>query len=182
MRSALDVPSVIRPVTLNDAEAIAAIYAPYVRETPYTFEEAAPDAAEIRRRIAELTPRYPYFVGAINGHVVGYAYGCAHRPRASYRWAADVAVYVERGQHRRGVARALYGELLPALERYGYTMAYAGITVPNEPSIALHESLGFTRVALYHNVGYKLGAWRDVGWWERPLAPLTNPPREPGAR
>jgi L-amino acid N-acyltransferase YncA len=111
--------------------------------------------------------------------VLGYAYTSPHRERAAYRWGVDVAVYVRGDAHRRGIGRALYGALLPLAAAQGYTAAYGGIALPNPSSVGLHESLGFTPIGVYRAVGYKLGAWHDVGWWERALAPETDPPGEP---
>ena len=106
--------------------------------------------------------------------MIGFAYGCPHRERAAYRWAADVSVYVVPEHQRHGVGRALYGSLLPLLVRQGLHVACAGITLPNEASVALHESFGFTAVGVYRRIGFKHGAWWDVGWWQLEL-------REPDA-
>jgi phosphinothricin acetyltransferase len=108
--------------------------------------------------------------------VFGYAYGSAHRARAAYRWSVDTSVYVASAWQRQGVGRALYATLMERLAALGYVNAFAGITVPNPASVALHESVGFTPVGVFRSVGYKLGAWRDVGWW---ALQLTEPPPEP---
>jgi phosphinothricin acetyltransferase len=164
----------------RDAAACAAIYAPNVEGSPVSFEERAPDAAELARRIAATSRTHPWLVAEEGGRVVGYAYACPHRGRPAYRWAVDVSVYVSPSHHRRGCGRLLYRELFARLRQQGFTAAFAGITLPNEASVGLHESLGFRRVGVFHDVGWKRGAWRDVGWWQLELSPPgAGQPPEP---
>jgi L-amino acid N-acyltransferase YncA len=152
-----------------------------VRDTVISFEVQAPDALEMRRRITETSARYPWLVTEVEGRVAGYAYASEHRQRAAYRWAVDVAVYVEPGHQRRGLGRGLYGALLELLARQGVQVACAGITLPNEASVRLHEAVGFEPVGVYRRIGWKDGAWRDVGWWQRELiAAGRGSPREVG--
>jgi L-amino acid N-acyltransferase YncA len=140
----------------------------------------APDAAEMAARIARNQKTHPWLVGEEDGEVAGYAYGCPHRSRAAYRWAADVAVYVAEERRRRGVGQALYEELIDRLRRQRFRVACAGITLPNDASVRLHERLGFRPVGVYRRIGWKAGAWRDVGWWQLELAPAgREPPAEP---
>ena len=166
----------IRPATSSDAAAIAAVYAPYVQDTLVSFEDQPPDATEMRARI-EARPRLPWLVAVDETDVVGYAYASSHRPRAGYRWSADVSVYLAEAAQRRGLGGRLYEELLAALRQLGYVNAYAGIALPNAGSVALHEAAGFRLVGIYTAVGFKHGTWVDVGWWH--LA-LRDPPAEPG--
>ena len=153
----------------HDAAACAAIYAPYVRDTVISLEERAPTPADFVQRIARVTPTHPWLVAEDGDEIVGYAYGARHRERASYRWAVDVAVYVAAGQHRRGIGRALYQTLFGLLAEQGYRIACAGVTLPNDASVGLHEALGFEPVGVYRNIGFKHGAWHDVGWWQLEL-------------
>ena len=98
----------------------------------------------------------------------------------SYQWSVDVSVYVDEGHRHRGIGRALYTSLFALLRLQGFHAAHAGITLPNAGSVALHESLGFRRIGVYPGVGYKLGAWHDVGWWQlslRERAASPGPPR-----
>jgi L-amino acid N-acyltransferase YncA len=174
----------IRPATEEDAEPTAAIYAPVVLGTFISFELEPPTPGQMRERIASTLRRWPWLVCEQDGRVLGYAYGSEHRSRAAYQWSADVSVYVHERARRLGVGRALYSSLLPLLALQGYHNAFAGIALPNPASVALHEALGFTPVGVYRSVGYKLGAWRDVGWWQRPLQQHAGPPRPllpPGA-
>lgn len=165
----------IRAATPADAEAVAAVYAPYVHSSVASFEEVPPTGQEMARRMAT---GLPWLVADLGG-VVGYAYAGPHHVRPAYRWSVDVSVYVAASHSRQGVGRALYGELLPLLRQLGYVNAYAGVTLPNAASVALHESVGFTPVGVYRRVGFKLGAWHDVGWWELALTERPESPAPP---
>jgi L-amino acid N-acyltransferase YncA len=164
----------------RDAAACAAIYAPYVRDTPISLEEHAPTAREIAQRIQTTTRTHPWVVAEDETSVIGYAYATRHRERACYRWATDVTVYVAPESQRRGVGRALYQTLFGLLVKQGFRMACAGITLPNPASVGLHESLGFQPVGVYQNIGWKHGAWYDVGWWQLDLSTPGHPPPELG--
>ena len=164
----------------RDAAACAAIYAPHVEGSAVSFEERAPSGAEVAERITTTSATHPWLVAEGNGEVIGYAYATPHRSRAAYRWATDVAVYVAASDRGRGYGRALYEALLDRLRRQRFRMACAGITLPNDASVALHEALGFARVGVYRRIGWKAGTWRDVGWWQLELAPPgEGPPPEP---
>lgn len=171
----------IRTATLADAPAIAEIYAPAVTDGFVSFEETAPDAAEIAARMAVGLPIYPWLVLEDDGRILGYAYAGRHQPRAAYRWSVDVTVYVREGFHRRGIGRALYEPLFAVLKRQGFRLAYAGIALPNPGSVGLHEALGFAPVGVFREVGWKRGGWRDVGWWALDLGDPNpgGPPPEP---
>ena len=165
----------------RDAAACAAIYAPFVDGSAVSFEEAAPSAAEMCERIAAYSERYQWLVAEAGGEVTGFAYAAPHRVRAAYRWTVEVSVYVDSGRQRQGVGRQLYGALLPLLRRQGLSLAIAGITLPNDASVAFHEALGFEPVGVFRGIGFKAGAWRDVGFWQCRLAAAdTDPPPEPG--
>ncbi|HUA47083.1 MAG TPA: arsinothricin resistance N-acetyltransferase ArsN1 family B [Solirubrobacteraceae bacterium] len=160
----------IRDATAErDAPACAAIYAPYVRDTVISLEERPPTADEFAGRIQMTLQTHPWLVAQDGEDVIGYAYAGRHRERASYRWATDVAVYISLARQRQGVGRALYETLFPLLVAQGLRIACAGITLPNEASVGLHEALGFRPVGVYRNIGWKHGAWRDVGWWQLEL-------------
>jgi L-amino acid N-acyltransferase YncA len=174
----------------HDAAACAAIYAPSVASGVASLEERAPDPDEMADRIRITSRTHPWLVAEIDAEVVGYAYGSGHSDRAAYRWSADVTVYISAAHHRRGVGRALYGALFGLLERQGIYEVCAGVTLPNDPSVGLHESLGFTRVGIYRDVAFKFGRWYSVGWWQMSLrarpdgeapAEIGPPARLPGA-
>lgn len=169
----------IRIAGLADAAALQAIYAPNVTGAIVSFEERPPSTEEMARRIAATLPEFPWLVREEDGGILGYAYAARHRDRAAYRWSVDAAVYVRPDARERGVGRGLYTRLFAILERQGYHAAFAGITLPNPASVRLHEGCGFEPVGVYREVGWKHGAWRDVGWWRRPLAPAPGKPAEP---
>ena len=168
----------IRFASAADAIQVAAIYAPLVRETIISFETEVPSEAEMARRIESSLATHAWLVAEHEGRILGYAYGTRHRTRAAYRWSVDVSCYVRPEVHRRGIGRALYLELFERLGERGYRAAHAGIALPNDPSVAFHESLGFEPVGIYRKVGWKLGAWHDVGWWQRELGERVGEPRE----
>nr|WP_212755987.1 GNAT family N-acetyltransferase [Flexivirga aerilata] len=153
----------------SDAAACAAIYAPYVTETEVTFETEPPDAAEFRHRIEEAQRRHAWLIAENDGNTVGYAYAGPFKGRAAYRFSCEVSVYLDPAARGRGVGRALYDELLARLTTDGMRMACAGITLPNDASLALHRALGFTEVGIYRRIGWKHGAWRDVAWFQKSL-------------
>jgi phosphinothricin acetyltransferase len=162
---------VIRLATADDAAACSAIYVPFVTSTAVSFEADPPDVAEMARRITATLERLPWFVATLDGATVGYAYASPHRSRAGYRWAVDVSAYVHADLRGRGIGRRLYAALLAVLERQRFRRAYAGIALPNAASEALHRAAGFVPVAVYRRVGWKVGAWHDVAWFERALGP-----------
>lgn len=160
-----------------DAGTIAEIYRPFCEGAAVSFETVAPSAAEMIERIRKSGASFPWLVFDAGG-IAGYAYAGRHRERSAYGWAAEVSAYVAPGFRRRGVGRALYESLLATLRRLGFFKACAGIALPNPASVALHEAAGFTPVGVYRGIGYKLGAWHDVAWYqlglqaERPAPPL----------
>ena len=169
----------IRLATPEDGARLAAIYAPAVANSGISFELEAPDAAEMARRVGYVSARTPWLVCERRGVVAGYAYAARFRERAAYDWSVEVSAYVDAEHHRSGVARALYTSLFAALAVQGFHNAYAGVALPNDASIAFHERMGFTPVGTYHKVGYKLGSWRDVRWFERTIIPHVGDPRPP---
>jgi len=169
----------IRLVSPSDASDILRIYEPIVRETAISFEFEPPTLAEMQGRIDKIGKVYPWLVAVSGDSITGYAYASQHRERPAYQWSVDVSVCVAEAARRCGVARALYGQLLSALVELGYYTAHAGIALPNDASVALHESIGFKPIGVYRNVGYKLGRWHDVGWWQRELRPYSSEPSPP---
>ncbi len=164
----------------RDAAACAAIYAPHVEGSAVSFEERAPGAEEMAVRIERYGASHAWLVADQEGQVVGYAYATAFNQRPAYRWSASVSVYIAAEFRGRGIGRALYEALLERLRKHGFHMACAGITLPNEASVALHEGLGFEPVGVNRRIGWKQGAWRDVGWWQLELAPAgEGHPPEP---
>ncbi len=171
----------IRMATPQDAPQVQAIYAPIVRDTAISFETEPPTVDAIGARIAQTLQQYPWLVGLDDaGRIAGYVYASRYAERAAYRWSVGVTAYVRDDQRGRGVGKALYSELLSRLKDLGYCQAYAGITLPNAASVALHEAVGFTRVGVFSNAGHKLGRWHDVGYWQCALQ-RPDEPAEPQA-
>jgi phosphinothricin acetyltransferase len=168
----------IRMATPGDAAQVSEIYRPIVAGTAISFEIEPPSPAEMEQRIASVTGFAPWLVCQEGGALAGYAYASKHRDRAAYRWCVDVSVYVREGLRRGGVGRALYTSLFALLRLQGFCAAHAGVTLPNPASVGLHESLGFLPVGIYRRVGFKDGAWHDVGWWQLELRERRGePPR-----
>lgn len=164
----------------RDAERVADIYRPYVSAALVSFEEVPPTAAEMAERMLATLAWTPWLVAEDDGGwVVGYAYAARHRERPGYRWSIDISVYVHGNWQRRGVGRALYAQLLDIIRRQRFVNVYAGITMPNPGSVALHTSIGMTQIGVYERVGYKFGDWRDVAWYGMRLTEPTDPPLEP---
>ena len=170
---------VIRLAEESDAEGVWSISAPVVRHTAISFELEPPSLEEMGDRIRSLRGRLPWIVYAEGPEVCGYAYADRFRTRAAYQWSAEVTVYVSATWRRRGVGQALYTSLLEGLRLLGYRSAFAGIALPNPPSVALHEALGFRPAGIFRAAGFKLGRWHDVGWWQVELQPLDQPEGAP---
>lgn len=168
----------IRMAESRDAAQVAAIYRPFCEDNCVSFETEAPGESEMAARIESTTRQFPWLVDERDGIIAGYAYASAHRARSAYQWVAEVTVYIGETFRGKGVARALYLELFARLRAQGYFRVYAGIVIPNPPSQAFHEAMGFQLFARYANVGYKLGAWRETGWWQYEIQPvIDNPPK-----
>lgn len=160
-----------------DADQIASIYRPYVEQSRISFEEEAPDATEIAKRMSG--PIHPWLVAQDGGRIVGYASTSPMRDRAAYRWSVETGIYLAPESQGRGLGRKLLAAHLGLLERQGFVTIVAGIALPNDASVALHEKLGFTLSGIERGVGYKLGQWVDVGRWQKDLALRDATPTEP---
>lgn len=169
----------IRPAETADASAIAAIYGYYVRETCITFICAEPSAAHYAAQIGE--GKYPFLVAEEAGEVIGFAYAAAFRPHDAYRWDVELTIYLRPGREGKGIGSRLMSSLLDDLTHLGYLNAYSCITVPNEPSVALHRRFGFEELGVFPATGYKHGQWHSVMWMSKTLGQLANPPAEPRA-
>lgn len=172
----------LRAATPEDANAIAAIYAPHVLAGTVSFETEAPDARTMRTRMAASGGLYPWIVatnGEATGGVLGYAYATRFSERDAYRWAVETTIYVADVAQRQGVGRLLYEALIDTLRAQGFTQGIGRIALPNNQSIALHESVGFRRAGVFREIGYKHGQWIDVGYWQCELADPSSPPAEP---
>jgi L-amino acid N-acyltransferase YncA len=158
-----------RQAAESDAAAVLAIYRPFVEATAVSFETVAPTVTEFAARIAKAVASWHWLVAECGDQCIGYAYGSLHRDRPAYRWSVEVSAYVHPSWQRQGIGRALYLHLFEHLAIKGYCNAFAGITLPNEGSVALHRGVGFEPIGVFKSVGYKLGKWHDVAWFHRAL-------------
>ena len=169
-----------RADSARDAEAVAAIYAPYVTDTVISFEDVPPTAAEIAGRIDRLTNTHEWLVAVDADEILGYAYACPHRERAAYRWTAEVTVYVHRRHQRRGAGRALYRRC-SADSPSRATARRSRSSRCRTTRAWAPRGVRLRAVGVYRGIGFKLGTWWDVGWWQRDLARGHDdgPPPEP---
>ena len=167
----------LRLATPSDGPACAGIYEPYVTGTCISFELTAPDGTEIGARIARTVERLPWVVAEVDGLVRGYAYAGRFRDRPAYDWTAETTVYVERAFQGHGIGRAAMGAVLAILRLQGFHMAVAGVTPPNPGSVALHLALGFERVGLFEEVGWKDGGWHGVEFFGLELSRSESSPK-----
>jgi len=171
----------IRLARMDDVPAMLDIYAPYVRETDVSFEYDVPDLQVFEERFSKFSKHCPWLVCEFDGTIAGYAYAHPFHERAAYKWTAECSIYVDGNCHGRGVGKALYTCLLGTLKMQGYFTAFAGVTVPNAKSEALHASLGFERVGTFKKIGYKNGNWLNVAFFELQFGNYTDKPRQPKA-
>jgi phosphinothricin acetyltransferase len=161
----------IRNATGDDAEFIASIYNHFVLTTSISFEEAAVPSHEMAKRIADVQAgELPWLVAEVDGVIAGYAYATKWRVRHAYRFSVETSVYLATDSAGKGIGTNLYRVLLDRLREGGSHLAIGGIALPNAASVALHEKLGFEKVAHFKEVGFKFGRWTDVGYWQLRLA------------
>jgi phosphinothricin acetyltransferase len=163
----------IRSVKLEDAAQIAEIYNYYIQSTHHTFETEPLSVDEMRRRISEIIEEYPYLVAEEDGEIFGYAYCDRFRLRQAYEFSVEVSIYVKNSAKQKGIGTLLYETLFDELAETNVHIIVAGISLPNDNSVRFHEKLGFKKVAHFREIGYKLGRWIDVGYWQ-----MTNKIRE----
>lgn len=172
-----DTAATIRPARQEDAGAVRAVYAPYVEDTPVSFEEQPPTIDEMAGRIESS---HVWLVSEDESGVHGYAYATRFHPRPAYRWSTEVSIYLAAEARGKGIGKRLLSALLDELRRRGFVNAFAGTTLPNAASISLFESFGFEKIAHQRKVGFKLGEWHDVGWWQLQLRDGPVPPPDIG--
>lgn len=171
-------PSIIRPAKLEDCKRLVAIYTPYVQHTAVSFSTELPDVHFFSSKLNGL---YPLLVAEVDGEIVAYAYGSAFRPREAYQWGVELSIYTDSAYQGKGIGKNLYQALLNCLQKQGFQIAYGVITLPNDRSIALHESLGFTTIGIFHKAGFKLGQWHDVAFMKKDIGHFPDVPSNPTA-
>jgi L-amino acid N-acyltransferase YncA len=167
---------IIRLAGESDAENIWEIYKPYVMNTFVTFETDIPALSVFRSRMEDILHTLPWLVCEYDNRMAGYAYATDHRSRKAYQWTKELSVYIHDDFKRKGIATGLYTTLFQLLKIQGVKNCLAGIALPNEASIRFHEKMGFRKVGVYHQIGYKLNDYRDVGWWELFVGQKNEPP------
>ena len=171
--------NIIRITTPEDAAGILDIYAPYISNTSFTFETDIPSIEEFTARIKSYLINWPWLVTETDGKITGYAYASRHRERTAYQWSVESSVYIHDDFQQAGSGRALYKTLIKILKQQGFNNVYAVINLPNDKSVAFHERLGFQYFATYEKVGYKLGKWKNVGWWRLSINEYGDEPAAP---
>ncbi len=160
----------------EDAADILAIYAPYVRNTPITFEYEVPTLDVFKQRIRDISNDYPYFVCESEKRIVGYVYAHRHMERAAYQWNAELSIYLQEGYTQKGLGKIMCATLFRLLRLQGIRNVYSCVTIPNMRSEGLHRSLGFRLQGIFLHAGYKCGAWHDVAWFEKSIADYPHNP------
>jgi L-amino acid N-acyltransferase YncA len=156
----------VRKVKLEDAGQITDIYNFYILNTHHTFEVLPLSLAEMQSRIDQIAKNYPFLVCEENDEILGYAYAAGYKPREAYSYSSEISVYIKNDSGRKGIGKSLYQKLFEELSKTKVHAVIAGIALPNEASVRLHEKFGFEKVAHFREVGFKLGRWIDVGYWE----------------
>jgi phosphinothricin acetyltransferase len=175
----MDQALIFRVAQPSDAKQILEIYAPYILHTSYTFETEVPGVDEFADRISSYLEHWPWLVCEAGGIIAGYAYASRYRERTGYQWCAECSVYIHPDHRKKKIANVLYEKLFEILKVQGYRNVYAVINTPNDPSVAFHEKCGFRFFAMYEQVGWKLGQWKNVGWWRRVLNEFSDDPLPP---
>ena len=167
----------VRLTSINDAKQILDIYAPSILSTAISFEAEVPSIEEMQRRIEICLLKYPWIVCVVDKKIAGYVYASKHREREAYQWSCECSVYVHNNCKGKGIGKKMYQLLFEILKQQRFRNVYAGITLPNDASVRLHENCGFQSFARYENIGYKFGNWHTVGWWKLQINNYDlNPP------
>ena len=176
----------LRFATHADAEALVAIYAPYILKTAITYEYEIPSVAEFARRMETYSAKYPYLVAELEGTPVGYAYACPLGSRPAFDWAVEAAIYIREDCKGMGIGKALYQKLEAILQIMGIrtmTAAVASVSRPDpyltDASIRFHLAMGYTPVGTFRNAGCKFGRWYDLTWLEKAIGTYETQPPHP---
>lgn len=171
----------IRFAVLEDAEQILKIYAPYILNTPVSFEYEVPSLENFKKRMVGIMETHPYLVYERDGKIIGYAYASPYLTRRGFGWDAEVSIYLDQEEQGKEIGRLLYEPLLDMLKEMGVVNVYALIVHPHERSEKFHQKMGFQQEAIFEKTGYKLGQWLDLVYMKKQLNPYTCPPQEGSA-
>ena len=164
----------IRDVEEKDIEKLVAIYKPYVENTVITFENEVPTVEEFKKRVEKVKGKFPYLVVEENNEILGYAYASNFHERMAYQWTVEVSIYLSSDAKGKGLGKKMYAELEKKLKEQGVKTLTACITYPGQGSVQFHEKLGYEKVAHFKNVGFKMGSWYDVVWYQKQIANYSN--------
>lgn len=156
----------IRTVETKDILEICSIYNYYIENTTITFEEEPISVDEMGKRIIEVVSSYPWLVYEDHGTVIGYVYASKWKSRAAYRHSVELSIYLSKNNLGKGIGKKLYEKIIAELKKTDVHAVIGGMSLPNERSKKLHESLGFKKIAEFKETGYKFQKWIDVGYWE----------------
>ena len=159
----------------EDISEVLEIYAPYVQNTPITFECDIPSLENFSDRVHHYTEQYPWIVAKDHGKILGYAYASTYRSREAYQWCCELSVYLRPQAQGMDLGRTLYSALMDLLTLQGYYTVYGVITLPNEASLALHNQLGFSMDGIQENCGFKLGSWHNTAIMSKTLRDFEPP-------
>lgn len=165
-----------RRVTEDDVTQILTIYAPYVVDSVISFEYEVPNEEDFKQRIRSIAAEYPYFVCEMNGQIIGYAYAHRHMERAAYQWNAEISIYIRQGFTGKGLGKKMCHTLIELLRLQGIRNVFSCVTIPNERSVHLHQSMEFSTEGIFQDAGYKCGKWQTIAWFRKNIAPYTNEP------
>jgi len=166
----------VRPIEERDIKPCLDIYSHWVTNSVATFEIKPPTMGQFSQRIQSLWPRYPFLVYETKGNILGFCYAQPFNLREAYRWTAESSVYVHSEHQGNGIGRELSLALLDTLKVQNIYSVLAGIALPNESSVGLHESLGYIQAANYRKVGFKFDEWHDVNWYQISLTERNSEP------
>lgn len=170
---------IIRNIKSDDIISVLNIYAPFIANSTVTFENEIPNIDSFTNRIEHYVASFPWLVADVDGKIAGYAYASKYRDREAYQWMVECSIYLDPDFAGKGIAKNLYNALFEILKIQGIYKVFAVIGLPNLKSVSFHEKMGFTWFATYKNVGYKLGKWLNVGWWELILSEPKDTPKTP---
>lgn len=183
--SAAEIPVEVRDAVAEDMQAVTDIVNHYIKTSWVNFRTQPQTSAEWTSDWERYRQRYPWLVAKHRERVVGIAYAAPFKLREAYDWCAEVTVYVSHETSRCGVGKELYQRLIPTLQEQGFHSVIALIALPNPPSVALHEAFGLQHSGTLRHVGFKLGEWHDIGFWQRILVAeddAPSPTRQPSSQ
>ena len=167
----------IRLATVNDSNEILRIYGQYIN-TAITFEYVLPSEEAFKERVKSISSQYPYLVYEEEGKIIGYAYASRYKERAAYQWGAELSIYIDSNFTSKGIGKNLCLTLLELLKLQGVRTVYGCVTLPNQKSEKLQLSLGFEKIGIFRNAGYKCNKWRDIAWFEKSITSYDEKPKE----